>query len=956
MPRRSNSRASTARATDDDVSARLSLAELARTEATSTRTPPSPPNNPPIIDRWGWVPTGQQDRPDTDTAPALPATPPPATAPTPAVDWSDWDKLAALEEEERLAALEEEEKESSAAVSTAAPSSPPPPPAQDFLLTTTTILSPNSMYLNQASVNVALQATILEQRKIYQPQNTDKAYKPKIAEWKAYCDLMYKGEPFPHAVSPDKLLPFMFYQCMREKRPVGGKSRKGVGAFDPADYQRVVDQYSVYARHLASGATSTDPKFSSMPEPTNPLQGDALGSYRAAIRYLWQEHRMKNLTSYRTWEELWSPPLVQLAKVCVRRGPMNKMKNYAEKITHHWSPTSIVHRFPDLEAAMWKRGHDSVKSAIAWLRHRYCFLHSTHGLLRCESIFKGELSDLSMLFVASQPHKMRILIQQLAIGKTNQEGRKLFGRVLRNRKVELCGVGSFAMYLALRFEITQEFRLENFPLSNWMTNELWYDIKIMVDVFSTKRDWKEPIKNGSYAKAVKSVLQQLNIASSHYVHLGRKIGPKELEMLNASAEAIRQMGNWELSVQEQRYSTHLPMEALRLKAGFPSNIDGGSSTHHNPRQEAQPPATLLMATPFAFCYDAQEYMKEEMENWTLDHPRPDTAIAFLELVHELNVILLQDMAAICVLHPDRMDHPLFTSLHVLHMPQWAEYVEAMKSSLEAQSTRIVDDTRTGITRLLPGVIDQFTHSHGLVKNVETVIIQHLEQMENKFDTKLATVDAKITGMQEDWNTMGVKFLKAIAVAVAAVVQDHEVAEPRPRLAQGTTTLVATPTIPTPTATTTIRTPPTTFPIIVPRPHPKYASLFKMWRDWHKRFEEREVTQTHLWRKPHYSGSEQKHFSMVKQVISGIKKAIEMKKAEGEGVSDLKVIEDMEATYAADKCSLLKTVRWMQNKKLLVKAKGRGKAVVAWNKKEKRQQERQQAAEQRQAQEVTDDID
>jgi hypothetical protein len=69
--------------------------------------------------------------------------------------------------------------------------------------------------------------------------------------------------------------------------------------------------------------------------------------------------------------------------------------------------------------------------------------------------FKGELSDCSMLKMPAEPHEMRILLQQHATGKTNQDGRWLFGRVMRHKDVLVCGVGAFAMYLALRFHINK---------------------------------------------------------------------------------------------------------------------------------------------------------------------------------------------------------------------------------------------------------------------------------------------------------------------------------------------------------------------------------------------------------------------------------------------------------------------------------------------------------------------
>jgi Centromere DNA-binding protein complex CBF3 subunit, domain 2 len=69
---------------------------------------------------------------------------------------------------------------------------------------------------------------------------------------------------------------------------------------------------------------------------------------------------------------------------------------------------------------------------------------------------------------------MRLLMQQLATSKTNQEGTNFFGRVMRHRNVSVCTVGAFTMYLALRFHITREF--VDFPIANWLDNSAWYDM------------------------------------------------------------------------------------------------------------------------------------------------------------------------------------------------------------------------------------------------------------------------------------------------------------------------------------------------------------------------------------------------------------------------------------------------------------------------------------------------
>jgi hypothetical protein len=77
--------------------------------------------------------------------------------------------------------------------------------------------------------------------------------------------------------------------------------------------------------------------------------------------------------------------------------PETKKRNYGEKVDHDLAPYQLVEAFPDIEKLLWEHGINNLKSAFSWLRHRYVLVHSYHCILRCESIFKGELSDCLMV-------------------------------------------------------------------------------------------------------------------------------------------------------------------------------------------------------------------------------------------------------------------------------------------------------------------------------------------------------------------------------------------------------------------------------------------------------------------------------------------------------------------------------------------------------------------------------
>lgn len=160
-----------------------------------------------------------------------------------------------------------------------------------------------------------------------------------------------------------------------------------------------------------------------------------------------------------------------------------------------------------------------------------------------------------------------------------------------------------AMYLMLRFSITNEFQDPDF---DWLDNSAWFHIKLLVDPFRGGRDeggmFTKPMRSSSYGKAVAKVFSILGMVSSHLVHVGRVLGAKILEFLEIESEWIRFMGNWNPSMQEACYSTKLPMVPIRALAGFTS----GNGIYHNKRTTVVVPMELQKATPIGrFVFDAQ---------------------------------------------------------------------------------------------------------------------------------------------------------------------------------------------------------------------------------------------------------------------------------------------------------------------------------------------------------------
>ena len=73
---------------------------------------------------------------------------------------------------------------------------------------------------------------------------------------------------------------------------------------------------------------------------------------------------------------------------------------------------------------------------------------------------------------------------------------------------------------------------------------------------------------------MKQVLSSLNIASNHFVHLGRVIGPFRLEFEELSTDEIRILVNWDPKTQAKRYSTKMGSEDTREKVFYKNAYEG----------------------------------------------------------------------------------------------------------------------------------------------------------------------------------------------------------------------------------------------------------------------------------------------------------------------------------------------------------------------------------------------
>jgi hypothetical protein len=259
-------------------------------------------------------------------------------------------------------------------------------------------------------------------------------------------------------------------------------------------------------------------------------------------------------------------------------------------------------------------------------------------------MYKSELSDnLGIKMKREQdPHPVYVDVMQIPQGKMNK-GKMLCGRCARHKDVRRCGVGLKAFYLGYKLHLTRGFSSKNVSPADVLDNSKLFNQKLLTtEKCHDKSDLESEMSDNSYSTAMKSVLEKLKIPSSHWLHIGRVLGPKFLEQLELEADEIRRLGNWAQTVQELCYSGKIPMRAIRLAAGHKHG-------YYNPRTVVMDGLDNLIAqSPFAFVKEALEFLLASEGG-----DERYTALCFFNYIDHLAMVMFQDAAAFWVLYPER---------------------------------------------------------------------------------------------------------------------------------------------------------------------------------------------------------------------------------------------------------------------------------------------------------------
>jgi len=355
--------------------------------------------------------------------------------------------------------------------------------------------------------------------------NTTKSYHPKTDEFRLFCEEFYRQNPdTKYQITPIKVQSFMAYQFFREQK-MQGRKKKNVKVTPQLDYKkaRAVMQLFNQAEYV-NGAVSEKTKDTFMKlRPKIGLGYQHMNQTRCALTRLWKEQCAGSYNKRYTKDEVFSDFVKWLVRQSKIRKPIENKRNYVEKIDNATTPLAAVDNIQALEKELYLKGTSNrtrePRKIHSALRDRMFFLMTTKGVMRGDTLFKSELSDLFSVNVQREddPHPLFIFILQFATGKTNH-GTKLFGRVARNVNVTLCPVGAVGMYLYYRFLSSKE--MSNSTI-DFTKNESWFDRKFVLEYRSKTPEKK--MSNTTYRRSIERACAKLRIPAMHKVSLSTKI-------------------------------------------------------------------------------------------------------------------------------------------------------------------------------------------------------------------------------------------------------------------------------------------------------------------------------------------------------------------------------------------------------------------------------------------------
>jgi hypothetical protein len=192
-----------------------------------------------------------------------------------------------------------------------------------------------------SEVNLNFKA-VVQLRADGKPDNTVKAFKPKMEEFEQFCESCYPDDNYKYCIDDSKVYQFICITRHSETRKkVGGnKEALAVGShFDHDEYTRIMTTYGT------GGGT--------FPHPVNPIARSTFDQYKVCMKLIHEDQKSMNVCSL-PWEMIWKQNCKNLRKHVKERAPLMKQLNYVEKVNGEFSVYNIVERYNEIEESLWE--------------------------------------------------------------------------------------------------------------------------------------------------------------------------------------------------------------------------------------------------------------------------------------------------------------------------------------------------------------------------------------------------------------------------------------------------------------------------------------------------------------------------------------------------------------------------------------------------------------------------
>lgn len=328
-----------------------------------------------------------------------------------------------------------------------------------------------------------------------------------------------------------------------------------------------------------------------------------------------------------------------------------------------------------------------------------------HLLLRSINKRNLELSDAMFTTEICGSMKVPILGFKITQSKTMSgyaAPRKM--GCCRNKRVELCLVGAFALSLWYRFDFEDmkgSLTGKHFP--DFLKKESWYPIKVLFSKNNNSLDLKEPISYKYECSLISNALRDINFQTPKRGHLGRLNQAQVADAKDIEEAQISRAGLWKTNnVLRETYLRNYPFAFILSSGGFQK------LEPYFIARDITPPLSLQEKI-FPWLESVKEQVAARTQDGMSNNERDDTVPKFLDMLQDFRSIILQDLCVLMELVPDTVysQHP------IVNDEQFKVYKESVLLAHHHNTvySTITTAQREGINKIVPDLAAKIDSLH-----------------------------------------------------------------------------------------------------------------------------------------------------------------------------------------------------------------------------------------------------